>query len=141
MDKFTHFIVENWFLVAAFVVIIILLILNELKIKSSPVKNISPEQATALINRQDAVVVDIRDKGTYLDGHIINAINIPRETVENSLERLQKHKDQPIIVTCAAGQQSHKAASYIAGQGFGEVYCLRGGVAAWRSGKLPVVKG
>jgi rhodanese-related sulfurtransferase len=100
--------------------------------------SVDPHTATTLINQRDAVVVDVRPTADFTKGHIINAINIPMNGFSKQIATLEKHKEQPIIVSCRSGAQSSQACTQLRKQGFSEVYNLRGGILAWQSANLPV---
>jgi rhodanese-related sulfurtransferase len=98
---------------------------------------VTPGQATQLINREDAVVVDVRDQGEYEAGHILGARNVPMARVESSD---LKRKDKTVIVYCETGDRASKAAAILKKQGFEKVVSLSGGLAAWKQAGLPVEK-
>jgi rhodanese-related sulfurtransferase len=93
--------------------------------------------ATQLINREDALMVDVRDQGDYASGHILGAKNLP-------LSRLDSHelkrKDKTLILYADAGDQASKAAAALRKQGFEKVLLLNGGIGAWKQAGLPVEK-
>ncbi|MGQ0547526.1 MAG: rhodanese-like domain-containing protein [Betaproteobacteria bacterium] len=99
---------------------------------------IGPAQATHLINREDALVVDVRDPGEYGAGHILGAKNMPVERIEE--KDLPKRKDRPLIVYCDTGSRAAKAAGALRAQGFTRVFSLAGGLGAWQAAGLPVEK-
>ena len=140
MDQFVLFVTTHWLLVAAFLIILILFIANELTGYFSGVKQLASPEVVHAINRENAVVIDIRDVAAFKTGHIVDAINIPRETLESSKQKLEKHKDRLLIICCPTGQNSTKAASTLRAEGFTKIAILKGGLAAWRSANLPVVK-
>ncbi len=96
--------------------------------------------ATQLINREDAVVVDVRTDGEFSQGHIVNAVNIPQKSVEEQLTKLNKYRNKPIIMACRTGQVASGVGSKLRKNGFEQVYNLAGGLAAWESANLPLVK-
>ena len=103
--------------------------------------SISAAQATQLINREDALVVDVRDPGEYGSGHIIGAKNVPLSRIDAAgSEIAAKRKDKPLIVYCDDGNRSGKAAAALKSQGFARVVSLSGGLGAWRQAGLPVEK-
>lgn len=101
---------------------------------------VGPAQATLLINREDALVVDVREPAEYSQGHIVNARNLPLGQLEKRLTELEKFKDKPLILCCASGSRSVSAGSTLRKAGFAKVYNLAGGVAAWEQAGLPVTK-
>jgi rhodanese-related sulfurtransferase len=100
----------------------------------------SPLEAVQLINRRDAVVIDVRDAAEYAAGHITNARHIPEAQVAERLKELEKIKARPLIVTCRAGGRAASAAAVLRKHGFGEVFALRGGIAAWQQASMPLEK-
>ena len=103
-------------------------------------RGVGPAEATLLINHQDAVVLDIREDNEYRDGYILNSVHVPLGQVKDSIGRLEKYKDRPIVVSCRSGSRSGVACATLAKHGFGEVYNLKGGILAWQNASLPLVK-
>jgi rhodanese-related sulfurtransferase len=102
---------------------------------------VSAAQATQLINREDALVLDVRDPGEYGTGHVIGAKNVPLSRIEAAgSEIAAKRKDKPVIVYCDNGNRSTQAAAVLRRQGFGKAVSLSGGIAAWRQAGLPLEK-
>lgn len=99
---------------------------------------VNPARATELINREDAVVLDVREPGEYGTGHILAAKNVPVARLEAA--ELGKRKDRPLIVYCDGGERSAKAAAALKRLGFTRVVNLSGGLAAWAQAGLPVEK-
>ena len=97
-------------------------------------------RAIVLINRQDALVLDVRDPGDYGAGHILGAKNLPLARVEEGAGEIAKRKDRPVIVYDEDGQRTAKAAAALKRQGFTQVANLSGGIGAWRQAGLPVEK-
>jgi rhodanese-related sulfurtransferase len=103
-------------------------------------QEVESTQAVQLINRRDAVVIDVRDAAEYKAGHIRNARHIPEGELEGRMKELEKVKAKPIIVTCARGTRSAAVASKLRKLGFPEVMSLRGGIAGWQQASLPLEK-
>jgi len=93
-----------------------------------------------MINRQDALVLDVRPAADFHKGHIINSLNIPMNGFSNQLATLEKHKQRPIIIGCRSGAQSASACQILRKQGYEQVYNLRGGILAWQSANLPITR-
>lgn len=100
--------------------------------------SISPMQATLLINREDAVVVDVREPGEYSKGHIPNSRHIPLAQLDKRLPELDRFKDRPVIVNCQSGNRAFSACSALRKAGFAKVFNLDGGVSAWEQAGLPL---
>jgi rhodanese-related sulfurtransferase len=105
-----------------------------------PGQEVEPTQAVQLINRRDAVVIDVRDAAEYKAGHITNARHIPAGELDARTKELDKVKAKPIIVTCARGNRSAAVAASLRKRGFAEVLSLRGGIAAWQQANMPLEK-
>lgn len=104
-------------------------------------KSVSPSEAVLLINRNQGMVLDVRDDAEFAAGHINDARHIPLAKLEDRLAELQKFRDKPVIVHCQSGVRSSKAAATLRKHEFTQVYELDGGVNAWTQAKLPLVKG
>ena len=102
---------------------------------------ISPTQATLLINREDAQVIDVRNSDEYVGGHLPDARNIPVEQLEARAGELDKFKEAPLILVCQTGGRSADACKQLEKLGFTRVSNLDGGMAGWRAAGLPVKKG
>mgnify|MGYP003524811366 CR=1 FL=1 len=94
---------------------------------------VSPLQATLMINREDAVVVDVREAAEYVGGHIPNQL-------DKRLPELEKFKARSIIVNCASGNRSSSACGALRRAGFAKVFNLSGGISAWDQAGLPITK-
>ncbi|MEK6594762.1 MAG: rhodanese-like domain-containing protein [Pseudomonadota bacterium] len=103
-------------------------------------KEIGVAEAVQLINRRDAVVIDVRDSGEYAAGHIANARHIPEAQLGERLKELEKFKSRPIIVSCRTGNRAAGVVGALGKSGFSEVFALRGGIAAWQQASMPLVK-
>ena len=101
---------------------------------------INTTEAIALINRQDALLLDVRDPGDFGAGHILGAKNLPVARIEEGAGELAKKKERPLIVYDDGGERSAKAAAALRKQGFTQVANLSGGLGAWRQAGLPVEK-
>lgn len=97
-------------------------------------------QATQLVNQNKGVFVDVRSAADYAAGHIRDARNIPLPELKARSSELDKFKSKTVIVVCSSGSQSAKAVSQLKSAGFGEVYSLDGGLAAWQAQGLPTAK-
>jgi rhodanese-related sulfurtransferase len=101
---------------------------------------VGPLEAVQLINRKDAVMLDVREAGEFNAGHAPNAKNVPLGQLDKRLGEIAKFKARPVVVTCQTGSRSHAATSALKKAGFGEVVVLSGGFGAWQQANLPVEK-
>jgi rhodanese-related sulfurtransferase len=137
MEQLLEFVGNHPFLVGAFVAVLAALAWNLLADPGG--KNaVDPLGATALINHEDGVVLDVRSIAEFKDGHIVNAINIPLNGLGNNLKQLEKHRNKPIVAVCRSGSRSNAACKLLRKQGFENVKNLRGGMMAWENASLPV---
>lgn len=141
MERLPEFIGNHPWLVLAFVIIVLLLIGTEVARLLRKYKELSPGEATMLINREDAAVVDVRSVAEFQEGHIRGARNVPLESLERQEKVLARLRDRPVIVCCGAGNHSPRAAGWLTSNGFERVYLLSGGMRSWQSENLPVTKG
>ncbi|WP_035667565.1 rhodanese-like domain-containing protein [Flavobacterium sp. 83] len=82
---------------------------------------LGPKVNYADLVKQGAIILDVRSKGEYAGGHIKGSLNIPVDTLSNTLSKL-KDKNQPIITCCASGMRSASAKSILKSNGFTKVY-------------------
>lgn len=137
MEQYVEFATNHLMLVSAWVIVASALLWNLIANPGGKF-NIDPVEATAKINHDDAVVVDVRSMKEFQDGHIINSMNIPLNGFSNNIKQLEKHKSKPIIAVCRSGSRSQSACSSLRKAGFENVFNLRGGIMAWESASLPV---
>jgi rhodanese-related sulfurtransferase len=141
MQRFPEFFLNHWdlFLVAAFLTG--MLVWQSFRGRFSGFQEIDASEAVGLINREDAVVIDVREDGEYKDGHIANSRHIPLGSLKSRLNELEGLKSKPLIVSCRSGNRSAHACGVLAKNGFTTLYNLRGGIGAWQGASLPVTKG
>ncbi|MBW5802682.1 rhodanese-like domain-containing protein [Coxiella endosymbiont of Ornithodoros amblus] len=141
MEQLPEFIARHWLLAAAFIIALIALLVIEIRNKGLSGKyRLTLQQAVRLINNEKAMIVDIRDVDAYRKGHITNAINIPGTELDKHLQHLEQYKQQPIILVCAMGQKSGLLRNKLHKNGCEKVYLMIGGMNAWNSANMPVVK-
>ena len=137
MALFIEFLLHQWLWVAALLTCVMLLIFHESRRAG---KTLTPQQLSALVNREEALVVDLRDPKEYQAGHIVDAINIPYNKVPERIGELESHKDRPIVLVCKLGQNSSAVGKQLAAKGFDKVHRLQGGISEWRANQMPLVK-
>ncbi len=111
----------------------------ELRERARAVGAISPQDAVRLMN-QGAALLDLRSSEAYASGHIRGARSLPADRLAESLDGIKRYKDKPVIVYCDRGAAAAAALRLLAGQGFGKVVSLRGGLNAWRAEQLPLAR-
>ncbi len=127
-----------WLLLAGLTIAIVV---TELKRLFRGYKSLVPAQLTQLINREDALVVDLSPTGDFEKGHIAGSRNAPGSQFGPEHKLVVAAKSRPVVLVCRTGQASAAAAAKLKKAGFAQVYWLDGGVAAWQQADLPLVKG
>ena len=97
--------------------------------------------AVNLINRKDALLIDVRDPAEFAAGHIPHARNVPAADIATRPKEFDRYKAKPIIVHCRNGQRSGAATNAFRKAGFAEAVKLRDGLTAWEQANLPIQKG
>ncbi|RUR21961.1 rhodanese-like domain-containing protein [Legionella qingyii] len=138
MEHLGQFIINHWQLWLALIVVLLLTFINELITQKKKAKELTPQAAVDLINHESAVVIDLRDKEAFKQGHIIDAINARSEDFEQ--QKMDKYKNTPIILIASRAIEAQTLASKIRAQGY-QPHVLSGGIAAWQNAELPLVKG
>ena len=139
MEHMGQFIVNHWELWVLLIGVLLAIFINELLTQKKRAKELSPQAAVALLNEDNAVVIDLRDKEIFRNGHIINAIQASTDDFEQN--RMDKYKSKVLLLVCARGLQSTALAAKLRAQGFVNPMVLAGGINAWQSSDLPLVKG
>ena len=129
-----NFIWDNLFLVAVVSYCIIALAWPRIRRGS----HITHSTATAMINKGKTAIIDIRNQKEYKSGHLLNAIHIPYESLEERLPRIENLKSQPVIVICDDGSLSRSASALLRKSGFSRVYSMAGGMTGWKKQGLPL---
>ncbi|KGS16243.1 Rhodanese domain-containing protein [Pseudomonas tremae] len=131
-----EFATNHYLITGAFVILLALLIAYEL---SKGGASLSTRELTAMVNRDEAVVIDVRSKKDFTAGHIVGSLNFPQDKVLTRTVELQKYKDKTLIIVDAMGQHAGTTARELLKSGF-KAAKLSGGISSWRGENLPLVK-
>lgn len=141
MAQFIEFLGNHVYMTAAWAILFVLLVSSYVSGAMSKVKTVNTHEMTMLVNRQNAVVLDIRKTAEFNKGHITDAVNLPMEKItKEQFGSLEKNKSNPIVVVCNAGISAKTAANALVKSGFEQVTVLQGGMQTWTSANLPVIK-
>ena len=141
MQEIIEFFQANIWLTTAWVILFVAVVFTSIRASINGVKKINHQQATMLMNREDAVVIDVRGDGEYKKGHILGSKLMPLSKFKNNdLASIEKYKDTPIIVVCNSGMTSNQACQMMQKLGFNDLYNLQGGITEWRNANLPLTK-
>lgn len=136
MQRFLEFVVNNYLLASAFVGLVIAFIIVEMKRGGGTV---SPQMLSEMINKQKALVIDLRDPNEFKKGHITGSDNIPYAKLNDKGNHFPK--DRPIVFVCNLGQVAGTAAKTLKTEhGIANVFKLEGGIANWKALSLPLIK-
>ena len=133
-----NFFVENWYLILLAVVSGGLLLVPGLK--SVGAGSLQPNDAVIKINREKAVVIDVREPEEYAKGHVTNSKNVPLAQLDERLPQLVKNKALPVILVCEKGARAVRAEAQAKKLGYEKAQAMAGGMKAWREASLPVDK-
>lgn len=140
-NELVTFLGHHIFLATLWVAVVVMLIADLVRSAASGVKALSPQELTHRVNREEAVVIDLRSKAEFGKGHIVGSENLPLEQFnKDGVAELEKYKTKPIILVCATGMQSGPAAMTLRKAGFSDVHRLAGGIPAWAGANLPLAK-
>lgn len=87
-------------------------------------------------NGTDYALIDVRETDEYASGHLAGAINIPLSELQDRYGEITTEK--PIVLVCARGGRSARAAEFIATKGYTSLYNLDGGTLGWIEEGYPV---
>lgn len=135
-----EFIQQNIYLVAIAIFSGAMLLSTSFR-RTGGANSLSPAQATLLINREDAQVIDVREPAEYAAGHLAESRNIPAGVLLDRIGEIEKFKDSPLIIICQTGVRSASACPKLAKLGFSRVTSLDGGIESWVQAGMPIRKG
>lgn len=141
LDRLLAFASANPLLSLALVGLTLALAYNELARLFQGYRAVAPAGLTALINRENALLVDVSPQADFEKGHIAGARHVPMSQFDAENKVLAKVKDLPVVLTCRSGVTAAGAAKRLVKAGFEKVFVLEGGNAAWQQADLPLVKG
>ena len=101
---------------------------------------ISPDDAAVKLKSGDGVIIDVRDKDEWDEGHIPGATHLSRGTIEFDIEAKVPDPDAMIICHCGGGGRSALAAESLQKMGYKNVRSMAGGLKAWKTAGLPTTK-
>lgn len=136
----TDFVVSNWFLFAALIIVLFLLYGSAITQKLMGINSVTAFEAVRLMNQEKAVLVDVCEADEFKDGHILNAVSMPLSNFTARMGELEKYKTKPVILSCKSGNRSGKAATMLRKNGFEFVHTLAGGLTSWQRENLPIEK-
>ncbi|MWN31453.1 MULTISPECIES: rhodanese-like domain-containing protein [unclassified Gilliamella] len=135
------FVKNHLLLSLGWIVLFIAIIVLTIKGKLSKVKIINNAQAIQMINKQDAVIIDIRSADSFKKGHITDSHNVLPIDIKNaSAKTIEKFKEKIVILIDENGLSSAGIGEILVKQGFLYVHALKDGIAGWNGENLPLVR-
>lgn len=131
-----EFINQQWQLVSLLLVLVFIYTWLE---KQKSGKGVSYHTLTQLVNRDEAVVIDLREAAEFKAGHIVDALNIPFTKVAERSAELEKYKTKSLVLVDKMGTHTGAAGRQLRKQGF-TVLRLEGGITEWQNQNLPLIK-
>ncbi len=139
LQEIMPFVSKHPIISLVWVALLISVIVLTVKGLFSKVKTIPRSTAIALINKEEAIVVDTRTRDDFRRGHIIDAVNLtPSEIKDSNLGEVEKHKNRPVILVSANGMELVKPAESLLKAGFERVFVLKDGLSGWTGDNLPL---
>jgi rhodanese-related sulfurtransferase len=134
------FVTRNWPLVLVFIISGALLLWPLLSRRLSPAREIGTLDATRLLNKENPLVLDVRETNEVAGGRLPNALHIPLSQLKDRGGEIARYTARPVIVYCDRGVRGGAAVAALTRLGFTRVQSLRGGVRAWKDAGLPLAK-
>ncbi|MDX5298594.1 MAG: rhodanese-like domain-containing protein [Gammaproteobacteria bacterium] len=137
MERVFEFAVNHWILVSAFFALLAALFFVEGRRAG---RQLTSQELVRLMNDDAAVIVDVRERKDFSEGHIKGSLHIPFTSLKERAAELQKHASKQIVLVDKMGQHSGMAGKQLRAAGLENVVRLAGGITEWRNSNLPVVK-
>ena len=102
--------------------------------------SLTVQGAVQLINRERAVVVDLREPEEFAAGHMTGAKNVPLDQLQDKLAAVVKNKTVPLLLVCATGSRAQRAVATAKKLGYEQAQAVGGGLKSWKEANLPVEK-
>jgi rhodanese-related sulfurtransferase len=141
LEELSAFAGRNPMLALALAGITLAILYTELARLFRGFKGLRPAELTALMNRENALVVDLQSTGDFEKGHIPGSKNVQMSQFDPENKMLAGAKALPVVAVCKTGVTAVQAAKRLRKAGFERVFVLEGGIAAWQPADLPLAKG
>ncbi|MGJ7489281.1 rhodanese-like domain-containing protein [Variovorax sp. ZT4R33] len=132
------FIVDNWMLIL--IAVSSGSMLAWPLIRGTGGGSLTAQGAVQLINRERAVMIDVRDAAEYAAGHATGARNVPLDQLEQKLPGTVKNKSLPVLLMCASGARAQRALATAKKLGYEQAQVVGGGLKSWKDANLPIEK-
>jgi rhodanese-related sulfurtransferase len=106
---------------------------------SASATDLSAQEFQAKTQESGVVTLDVRTPGEFMEGHLVNSINIDVENPSFSAEIEKLDKEATYAVYCRSGRRSANAIATMKEAGFTNLFNLNAGVQEWAAAGLPLV--
>ncbi|MEP7043873.1 MAG: rhodanese-like domain-containing protein [Dokdonella sp.] len=141
LHRLPEFLGNHFYLTLGFVGVLVALAVTEAQQFTRGYKALTPAGLTQLINRENALLIDVSSLQDFEKGHIPGAKHVAMSQFDPESKDLAKVKDLPVALVCKTGQTSATAAQRLKKAGFSKVFWLEGGLGAWSEAQMPLAKG
>jgi rhodanese-related sulfurtransferase len=107
----------------------------EIDVSALPL-TIDVQTAASVQDRDDVILIDVREQSEYDAGHIPGITLVPMSEIQNRLDEIPTDKE--VIVTCRSGNRSSQVTDFLRKNGFDNVHNMQGGIIAWEQAGYPV---
>lgn len=140
MQDVMQFLENHTIISSIWIILFSALIITIFQRYFSKIHVITCSEAIQLINKENVLIIDIRNKDEYQSGHIATSINISVKDIKNgNLGNLYSYKKKPVVVVCSYGNISRNPANDLNKAGFEKVYILKEGISGWIEEHLPLI--
>ncbi|AIN47077.1 rhodanese-like domain-containing protein [Candidatus Palibaumannia cicadellinicola] len=141
MQEIMPFVGDHPMLSLAWLVLLSAVIFSYFQSWFSKVGEITSGEVISLINKEDAVIIDLRSRDDYRQGHITNSLNLAEAGLQNgNLGSIEKAKNRPVVVIGNSSITSRNYAKNLYRAGFERVYVLKEGITGWCADNLPLIR-
>lgn len=141
MSELTGFISRHLMMCGAWIAVLVLLIVVQIRIMTAKVQKASSAIAIMMVNKQEGLFVDVRPADRFGQGHIAHAVNVTSADIkEGRFQRIERYKDKPVILVGKDKFDSDcfNSARTLKKSGYSNVFILEGGIAEWSNQNLPL---
>ena len=141
LPRLPEFLANHVLLALAFIGVLVALAVVEAQRHLRGYTALTPAGLTQLINRDNALLIDLSSQQDFEKGHIPGARAVAPSQFDPESKDLAKARELPVALVCRNGQASAQAARRLQKAGFSKVFWLEGGLGAWNEAQMPLAKG